>query len=89
MIRCLHCVDMSHKKGDPQLKKEDEKKKAKTTVTWHRIECEGTRQKSKANVLVYNFNKMRRSGRNCYFGPQPKVGAPRTIEDNPIDLSDE
>jgi len=79
---------MSQKQSDAQLKKEGEKKKAKTTVTWHGIECEGTGQKSKANVPVYNFNKMMRSG-TCYFGPHPKVGAPGTAEDNPIDLSDE
>jgi len=31
----------------------------------------------------------KRSGRTYYFGPQPSVGAPGTIEDNPIDLCDE
>jgi len=40
-------------------------------------------------VLVYNFNKMRRRGRTLNFGPQPKAGAPGTINDNPIELSDE
>ena len=80
---------MSQKQGDAQLKKEGAIKKAKTTVTWHGIECEGSGQKSKANVSVYNFNKMRRSGRSCYFGPQPKAGASGTVEDNSIDLSDE
>ena len=45
------------------VKKEGEKNKANSTVTWHKIECEETRQKSKANVPVYNFNKMRRRGR--------------------------
>jgi len=29
------------------------------------------------------------SGRTCYFGPQPKLGVPGTVEENPIDLSDE
>lgn len=44
LIRCLHCVDTSKKQGDAaQLKKEGDKKKAKTTMTWHFIECEGTR----------------------------------------------
>jgi len=33
--------------------------------------------------------RLRRSGRTCYFGPQPKEGAPWTIEDNPIEISDE
>jgi len=61
---------MSQKQGDDsQLQKEGEKKKEKTTVTWHGIECEGTGQKCKANEPVYDFNKMRRSGRTCYFGP--------------------
>jgi len=33
---------MSQKQGDAaQLKKEGEKKKAKSTVTWHGIECDG------------------------------------------------
>jgi len=41
------------------------------------------------NVPAYNFNKMRRSGRTCYFGAHPKAGASGTVEDNPIDLSDE
>jgi len=41
------------------------------------------------NVLVYNFKKMRRSGRTCYFGPQPKAGAPGTVEDNSIDLCED
>jgi len=71
------------------LKKEGEKKKSKTTVTWHDIECEGSKQKSKVNVPVYNFNKMRRSGHTCYFGPQLKACTPGTVEDNLIDLSDE
>jgi len=38
---------------------------------------------------VYNQSRLRRSGKTCYFGPQPKAGAPGTIEDNPIELSDE
>jgi hypothetical protein len=53
-------------------------------MTWHNIECEGTGQKSKVNVPLYNFNKMRRSGRICYFGPQPKAGVPGTVEDKLI-----
>jgi hypothetical protein len=48
---------MSQKQSDVQLKKEGGKKKAKNIVTWHGIKCEGTRQKSKANVPVYNFSK--------------------------------
>jgi len=32
---------------------------------------------------------MRRRGRTLNFGPQPKAGAPGTINDNPIELSDE
>jgi len=45
---------MSQKQDDGQLKIEGEKKKWKTIVTWHHIECEGSRQKNKANVSVYN-----------------------------------
>ena len=38
---------------------------------------------------VYNQSGLRRSGKTCYFGPQPKEGAPGTVEDNPIKISDE
>jgi len=58
-------------------------------MTWHCIEREGTRQKSKVNVPVYNVNKMRQSRRTSYFGLHPKAGALGTVVDNPIDLSDE
>jgi len=86
----LHCVDISQKQGDAtQLKKEGEKKKAKSTVTWHGIECNGSVKKSDSNVLVYNHSRLRRSEMTCYFCPQPKSGAPGTVEDNPIDLCDE
>jgi len=47
------------------------------------------RKKINSNVSVYNHFRLRRSGRICYFGHQPKAGAPRTVEDNPIDLCDE
>jgi len=40
-------------------------------------------------VPVYNQSRLRRSGRTCYFGHQPKEGAPGTVEDNPIEISDE
>ncbi|AES98890.1 hypothetical protein MTR_5g074170 [Medicago truncatula] len=45
---------MSQKQGDAQLKKEGEKKKAKTTVTWHNIECEGSRQKKHNTCILQN-----------------------------------
>jgi hypothetical protein len=32
------------------------------------------------------MNRLRRSGRTCYFGPQPKIGAPGTLENNPIEI---
>jgi len=38
---------------------------------------------------VYSQSRLRRSERTCYFGPQPKAGALGTVEDNPIELSDE
>jgi len=75
--------------GEVQLKKEGEKKKAKSIVTWHRIECDGSVKKNNLNVLVYNHSKLRRSGMTCYFGPQPKAASPGTVEDNSIDLYDE
>jgi len=40
-------------------------------------------------VPVYNQSRLRRNGRTCYFGPQPKAGTPGTGKDNPIDLCDE
>ena len=46
-------------------------------------------KKSNAKVHVYNFNKVRWSGRTCYFGPQLKLGALGTVDYNHIDLSDE
>jgi len=67
---------MYQKQGDAQLKKDGEKKKAKTIVAWNNIECEEFGQKSKVNVSVSNFNKMRKSGRTCYFGPRSKASAP-------------
>ena len=72
-IRCLHHVEMSQKQGDAaQLKKEGKNKKAKSTITWHEIECDGSVKKSDSKVPVYNHSRLRRNGRTCYFGPQPK-----------------
>jgi len=39
-------------------------------------------------VPVYSPSRLRRSGRTCDFGPQPKAGASGTVRDNPVDLSD-
>jgi len=36
---------MSQNQGDAQLKREGEKEKAKTIVTWHDIECDGSLKK--------------------------------------------
>ena len=52
-------------------------------MTWHNIKCEGSK-KTNVKVPIYNFNKLRRSGRTCYFDPEPKLGAPETVEANPI-----
>jgi len=54
-----------------------------------RIECDGSVKKKDSKVLMYNQLRLRRSGRTCYFGPQPKVGAPGTGKDNIINLCDE
>jgi hypothetical protein len=67
----------------------DEKKKEKSPMTWHGITCDGSFKKKDSEVLVYNQSRLRRSGRTCYFGPQPKAGAPGTVAGNPIDLCDE
>jgi len=90
LIWCLHCVDMSQIQCDAaQLKKEGEKKKVNSTMTWHEIECVGSIKKSSLMVSVYNRSRLRRRGRTCYFGPQPKAGPSGTVEDNPVDLWDE
>ena len=80
---------MSQNQGDVQLKNECEKKKAKSTMKWHRIECDDSVKKSKSKVPVYNHSRMRRSGMTCYFGPEPKSGALGTVKDNPINLRDD
>ena len=83
-------VDMSQNQGVELNKNEgDDKKKEKSPMTWHRITCDGSVKKKDSKVLVYNQSRLRMSGRTCYFGPQPKVGAPGTVAGNPIDLFDE
>ena len=84
-------VDMSQNQNQVQLNKKegDDKKKTKSSVTWHIIECDGSLKKKGLKVPIYNQSRLRRSGRTCYFGPQPKEGALCTVEDNPIDLCDE
>jgi len=57
-------------------------------MTWHRITCDGSVKKKDSKVPVYNQSRLRRSGRTCYFGPQPKAGAAGTVTGNPIDLCD-
>ena len=71
------------------MKNECEKKKAKSTLTWHKIECDGSIKKNNLKVSVYNHFRLRRSERTFYFGPQSKAGALVTVADNPIDISDE
>ena len=51
--------------------------------------CDGFLKKKNSKVPVYNQSRLRRNGRTCYFGPQPKAGTPGTGKDNPIDLCDE
>ena len=81
---------MSKKQGNAaQLKKEGEKKKVNSTVTWHGIECDGSAKKSNSKVPVYDHSTLRSSRRTCYFRPQPKACSPGTVEDNPIYLCDE
>jgi len=67
----------------------DDKKKEKSPMTCHIIACDGSEKKKGSKVLVYNRSRLRRSRRTCYFGPQPKEGAPGTVAGNPIDLCDE
>jgi len=56
----------------------------------HIIFCYNSEKKKKdSKVPMYNQSRLRRSGRTCYFGPQPKAGAAWTVADNPIELSDE
>ena len=79
---------MSQNLGDAQLKNECEKKKEKSTLTWHEIECDGSVKKSNLKVSVYNHSRLRRSEKTCYFVPQSKAGDPGAVEENLIDLSD-
>jgi len=68
---------MSQNQGNVQG---DDKKKEKSPMTWHKIVCDGSEKKKKGLKLsVYNQSRLRRSGRTCYFGPQPKEGAPGTV----------
>jgi len=73
-------VDMSQNQNQNQVqlnKKEgDDKKKAKSYVAWHGFECDGSVKKKDSKVPMYNQSRLRKSGRTCYFGPQPKAGAP-------------
>lgn len=64
------------------------KNKAKTTMSWKGRTCDGSRTNSSSKVPIYNLNNLRRSGRTCYFGPQPKLGAPGTLETNPIGIDE-
>ncbi|MCI27663.1 hypothetical protein A2U01_0048863, partial [Trifolium medium] len=43
-----------------------------------------TISKSRKPLKKLDFRKLRRSGRTYYFGPQPKLGTPGTLRDNPI-----
>jgi hypothetical protein len=47
-----------------------------------------SKSQKKRKVKKYNFNKLRTSGMTCYFGPQPKVGAPGTLPDKPFGVPD-
>jgi len=67
----------------------DEKKKEKSPMTWHGITYDGSVKKKDSKVPMYNQSRLRRSGRTCYFGPQPKAGAARTVAGNPVDLCDD
>jgi len=78
-------MSQNHNQGNVQG---DDKKKEKSSITWHIIVCVGTEKKKGSKVLVYNQARLRRSGRTCYFGSQPKEGAPGTVAGNPIDLCD-
>ena len=84
-------VDMSQNQGNVELNKKegDDKKKEKSPMTWHGITCDGSVKKKDSKVLVYNQSRLRRSGRTCYFGPQPKADAPGIVAGNPVDLYDE
>jgi len=84
------------KDGESQQKKEGEiendvtqlKKKAKPIMTCHDIKCKGFQKQINVKMPIYNFSKLRRSGRTSYFGPQPNLGAPGTAEDNPIEIDE-
>jgi len=81
---------MSHKHGDAHIKKEGEKKKAKTTVTWHSIKCEGIRRKKEKWMCPCTISTRQDGAEEAItLSPQPKAYALETVEDNPIELRDE
>jgi len=84
-------MSQNQNQNQVQLNKKegDDKKKAKSPMTWHKIKSDGSIKKMGSKVPVYNKFRLRRSGRTCYYGPQPKEGAQGTVEDNPIEISDE
>ena len=84
-------MSQNQNQNQVQLNKKegDDKKKAKSHMTWHIIECDVSVKKKGSKVPVYNQSRLRRSGRTCYFGPQPKEGAQGTVEDNLIEISGE
>ena len=89
MIVNFFYVDMSQNQNQGNVQG-DEKKKEKSPMTWHGIDCDGSGKKKKGSKLpLYNQSRLRRSGRTCYFGPQPKAGAAGTVAGNPIDLCDD
>jgi len=88
LIANFFYVDMSQNQNQGNVQY-DGKKKEKSPMTWHKIVCDGSEKKKGSKLPVYNQSRLRRSGRTCYFGPQPKEGAPRTVAGNPIDLCDE
>jgi len=58
-------VDMSQKQGNVELNKKegDDKKKEKSPMKWHGIDCDGSVKKKDSKVPVYNHSRLRRSGR--------------------------
>jgi len=84
LIRCFDlmfalCRYVSETRQCCSIKKKGEKKKVKSNVTWHIIECDGSVKKIDSKVPVYNQFRLRRSRMTCYFGAQPKAGAPGTV----------
>jgi len=73
---------MSQNQGDVQLKNENDKKKAKSTMTWHRVECDGSLKKQFEGVGVQSF-QIEEERKDLLFWSSTKSMCPRDYQGQP------